>query len=165
MIPDYANKASLLKRANNQGIGSMFTKSHGYAVRALLKIAELCDDPEKRVMASELAEATGIPASFLSKVLQQLTAAGLLDSARGRNGGVRPAYSPDEITLYEVAKVTDNNPPVGDLPPGWEGANPEVQKSIAKHWAPYKLCMLEFLGETSIGTLLREVKGGKRIPV
>lgn len=136
----------------------MFSKSHGYAIRALVKIAQVNQSPEDRVLASRLAEETGISPSFLSKVLQQLTAAGLLDSARGRKGGVALARPAEEITLFDVAVITDSINGIQELPPGWEDAAPSLQKAIKRRWTPYRTAILEYLAETTILDLICEIE-------
>jgi Rrf2 family protein len=61
------------------------TRAADYAVRVMIHLASL---PEgTRVLLPTLAQATGAPASFLSKVLQHLTRAGLIASRRGQLGG------------------------------------------------------------------------------
>ncbi|MBD3166031.1 Rrf2 family transcriptional regulator, partial [bacterium] len=82
----------------------MFSKSTGYALQALVYLSQVRGKtPERHVQSAELAEATTIPSSFLSKILQQLAADSLIESVRGRGGGVRLLMEPDEITLHRVA--------------------------------------------------------------
>lgn len=69
----------------------MLSKSWGYSVRALVKLAETHGDEKRRWSSEELAEAANLPASFLAKLLQELNAAGVTQSVRGRSGGVRLA--------------------------------------------------------------------------
>ncbi|MDP8207108.1 MAG: Rrf2 family transcriptional regulator [Candidatus Electryonea clarkiae] len=136
----------------------MFSKSWGYAVRAMLRLAEIHDDPKARRMAGELAEETGMPPSFLSKVIQQLSAAGLVDSARGRQGGIRLARNPEEITLFDIAKVTDNFDKNGHDLSGFEDA-PEMMKGILyKKWKPYHRGLVEFLAEINLASLVKELE-------
>lgn len=54
------------------------------------------------VRAAELAEAVGVPANYLSKILHQLARAGVLESERGPTGGFRLAAAPGETTLETV---------------------------------------------------------------
>ncbi len=50
----------------------------------------------------EIARATGVPAGYLSKVLQALVKAGVVDSQRGLHGGFRLAISPDKLSIMDV---------------------------------------------------------------
>jgi Rrf2 family iron-responsive transcriptional regulator len=57
----------------------------------------------------EIARAYGVSELFLFKILQPLTKAGLVETVRGRNGGVRLGRAPERITLFDVIKVTEDS--------------------------------------------------------
>ena len=57
----------------------------------------------------EIANAYGLSEMFLFKILQPLTKNGLVQSIRGRNGGIRLTREPGEIRLSEVVRVTEDN--------------------------------------------------------
>ena len=68
---------------------------------AILALVELAARPEGEVVeARRLAEATDLPAAYLSKILQSLSRAGIVDSLRGR--GYTLVRSPKTVTLREV---------------------------------------------------------------
>jgi len=54
------------------------------------------------VSAHELAEATRVPATTVSKLLQSLLAAGLLESVRGAHGGYRLARPHEQISVRDI---------------------------------------------------------------
>ncbi len=58
---------------------------------------------------SEIARVYGISDLFLFKILQPLVQAGLVETIRGRSGGIRLAKSSDEITLFQVVRITEEN--------------------------------------------------------
>ena len=61
------------------------TRAADYAVRVMIFLAsDACED---RAALGTIVRATGAPESFLSKVLQGLTRAGLITSRRGPTGG------------------------------------------------------------------------------
>ena len=55
----------------------------------------------------EIAENQEIPRHFLSKILQQLVKAGLLESMKGPNGGFKLSKKPEKITLLQIIKAID----------------------------------------------------------
>ncbi len=57
---------------------------------------------EGRATATEIAEQTRVPVRYMSKVLQTLSEAGLIESQRGPSGGFWLSRSPEEITLLDV---------------------------------------------------------------
>ena len=71
-----------MKRPNSS---MQLTRAADYAVRVMIRLAT--QPAKERVSLPELAEATDAPESFLSKVLQALSRAGLISSRRGQSGG------------------------------------------------------------------------------
>ena len=57
--------------------------------------------------AAEIAESTGIPKNYLSKILHQLARQGVFLSERGPKGGFRLARDPAEISLAEVIEPVE----------------------------------------------------------
>ncbi|CAD7054586.1 iron-responsive transcriptional regulator [Pseudorhizobium endolithicum] len=82
------------------------TKQTNYAVRMLMYCAAN-DGQLSRI--PEIAKAYGVSELFLFKILQPLHKAGLVETVRGRNGGVRLGRAADQITLFDVVKVTEDN--------------------------------------------------------
>nr|BAL54643.1 Rrf2 family protein [uncultured Chloroflexota bacterium] len=81
------------------------TRQADYAIRAVLYLARA--GKGQRIATSEVAEAQHIPASFLAKIISQLSIAGLLHTSRGARGGVTLARDPSQITLLEVVEAID----------------------------------------------------------
>jgi Rrf2 family protein len=71
-----------------------------YAVRALVDLAA---HPETSVR--EVAGQTAVPGAHLAKVIQSLVRAGLVETTRGRGGGVRLARDPAEITVRQAVEA------------------------------------------------------------
>ncbi len=77
----------------------MLSQTCEYALRAVTCLAH---HPGEFVTASDLADATSVPADYLSKVLQQLAAAKVVQGRRGVGGGYRLAREPENITLLDI---------------------------------------------------------------
>ncbi|HMN41040.1 MAG TPA: Rrf2 family transcriptional regulator [Phycisphaerales bacterium] len=82
----------------------MFSNTAEYALRAVMHLASATGRPRA---AKEIAEAAKIPAGYVSKVLQDLARAGILDSRRGPSGGFRLARDPGKISVLEVINAVD----------------------------------------------------------
>ena len=82
------------------------TRQTNYAIRMLMYCAA---NPEGLSRIADVAKAYSVSELFLFKILQPLTKAGLVETVRGRNGGIRLGKSAGEITLYDVVKVTEDN--------------------------------------------------------
>jgi Rrf2 family protein len=76
-----------------------------YAVRGLVCLAERTH-PEEPVLLRDIAGDTGAPEAFLSKIFQNLRAAGIVRSHRGTARGYGLARDPKEISLYDVICAT-----------------------------------------------------------
>ena len=63
--------------------------------------------PQHTVSGARLAEFHGVPAPYLVKQLQKLSAAGIVDAATGRNGGYRLARRASEITVLDVVLAVE----------------------------------------------------------
>lgn len=83
----------------------IFSKSCVYGLRATIYLASI--SRKDYVSIKELSEKLDISFHFLTKILQELTAADLLESMKGPKGGVRLSKSGSEITLKEVVEAID----------------------------------------------------------
>jgi Rrf2 family transcriptional regulator, nitric oxide-sensitive transcriptional repressor len=75
-----------------------------YSLRVLLYLAAHRADP---VPISQISAAYGISQNHLVKVVQRLIELGLLQSVRGRSGGLRLAREPSDINVAEVVRATE----------------------------------------------------------
>lgn len=141
----------------------MFSKSWGYGVRALVRLASTHDNPKHRWQSESLAEAADLPASFLSKVLSQLASAGLVTSTRGRGGGMRLARDPGEIRLGDVVRALDEEGNFDLVNSGFEDAHVDLRRALVHRWRPYERGTKEFLHETTIADLLATLPPGAEV--
>jgi len=86
----------------------MLSNTADYALRALLLLARA--EHGRAVRADEIADATGAPHNYMSKVLNAIAKAGLISSARGPSGGFMLALPASDITLGRVIDLFDAVP-------------------------------------------------------
>jgi Rrf2 family protein len=90
----------------NEANSSMqLTRAADYAVRVMIHLVG--QTGERRVSLPAVAAATGAPESFLSKVLQALTRAGLLISQRGQTGGFEVSSRGRKSSIRDVIEAVD----------------------------------------------------------
>ena len=82
---------------------TLLSRGADYAIRAILDVASQPED--ERTVTQQIAMRQDIPAAFLSKVVAQLTQAGLLRTHRGAGGGVLLGKPPEEISLRQVVEA------------------------------------------------------------
>jgi Rrf2 family protein len=81
----------------------LLSRGADYAIRAMVDVAGL---PEgKKAVTEQIAVRQQVPAAFLSKVVAQLTQAGLLRTHRGAAGGVELGQSAGDINLRQVVEA------------------------------------------------------------
>lgn len=82
------------------------TRQTNYATRILM----YCAANEGRLSRiPDIAQAYSLSELFLFKILQPLVENNLVETVRGRNGGVRLARPAEEITLFDVVRVTEES--------------------------------------------------------
>jgi Rrf2 family protein len=81
------------------------TRAADYAVRVMIHMAGL--PPGTRTSRTDLANAAGCPDQFLSKVLQDLTRAGLVVSHRGNTGGFELPTVRGAASVLEVVEAVE----------------------------------------------------------
>jgi len=76
-----------------------------YALRAVVKLAM---HPGDAMTTQQLSAATGVPHSYLPKVLQPLTRCGILTAQRGMHGGYKLNKPPSELSVRDVIQCVDS---------------------------------------------------------
>lgn len=79
----------------------MLSHTSKYALKALHFISKAASEKQK-LPAIEIAERTGIPKPFLSKLLKQLASIDLVSSQKGPNGGFYLNHDQMEKTIMDV---------------------------------------------------------------
>lgn len=83
----------------------LLSKACVYGLKASLFLAS--NQEEEFISIRKMSEELSISFHFLTKVLQQLNNAGLLESYKGPNGGVRLTRSGAKVSLFEIVKAID----------------------------------------------------------
>jgi Rrf2 family protein len=81
------------------------TAKADYAVRAVVELAGSEQQSPRKV--DEVAQAQGIPVSFLENILTQLRSSGIVRSQRGPEGGYWLAVPPAELNLAQVIRAVE----------------------------------------------------------
>ncbi|MDQ9171221.1 Rrf2 family transcriptional regulator [Oxalobacteraceae bacterium R-40] len=77
-----------------------------YALRTLMFLAL---NRDKLVTIQDIADAHKIAKNHLTKVVHQLSSAGLIESLRGRNGGLKLGKEPADINVGDVVRLTEHD--------------------------------------------------------
>jgi Rrf2 family protein len=81
------------------------TAKADYAVRAVVELADSSQSSPRKV--EDIAQAQGIPVSFLENILTQLRSSGVVRSQRGPEGGYWLAQPAKEVSLAQVIRAVE----------------------------------------------------------
>ena len=94
-----------MERRKKLNSSMQLTRAADYGVRVMMALASM---PEgERVSLPELTKVTGAPESFLSKVLQALGKAALIESRRGQGGGFEIGQRGRGASILEIVQAID----------------------------------------------------------
>lgn len=80
-----------------------------YTLRVLMYLAL---EPERLATIPEIATAYDISENHLMKVVHQLARSGVIESIRGKGGGIRLARPAEEIRLGGVVRTSEGDAPI-----------------------------------------------------
>ncbi|MCI4399393.1 MAG: Rrf2 family transcriptional regulator [Campylobacteraceae bacterium] len=84
----------------------LLTKASEYALLSILCIS----DKKEPIDVENLSAGLMISRSFLAKILQKLTKAGILRSFKGVKGGFILAKEISDITILDIIRAVEDNP-------------------------------------------------------
>jgi len=129
----------------------MISRTSGYALEALLVIARR---DGRMTRATELALELDIPANYLSKILNALARAHILESERGPAGGFRLARPADEITFLDAVSVFEDTGTVRQCLLGRGRCRDDHACPLHARWKAVSSPVFDYLRETRLGDLL-----------
>jgi Rrf2 family nitric oxide-sensitive transcriptional repressor len=80
-----------------------------YTLRVLIYVAL---DPQRRATISGIATAYDISENHLTKVVHQLARSGLIQSMRGKGGGIQLAQPAENIRIGQVVNMAEGESPI-----------------------------------------------------
>lgn len=80
-----------------------------YTLRVLMFLALSRD---RLATIPEIAAAYGISENHLMKVVHQLARSGVIESVRGKGGGIRLAHAPEQIRLGSIVRASEGSAPI-----------------------------------------------------
>ena len=92
----------------------------------------LGSNPGNPRTTQQIAEETRVPSGYLSKVLQALGRAGLVEGQRGLYGGFVLSRSLDELTILDVINAVDPLKRINRCPLGLAGTGTVSARSHSR---------------------------------
>ncbi|MBZ5639248.1 MAG: Rrf2 family transcriptional regulator [Acidobacteriia bacterium] len=104
-------------------------------------------------LRSDIAEAQGIPPSFMAKILRSLVRARLLRSSRGVHGGFALARAASRITLLDVVEAIEGPLSLTNCTPDPAGCARSDDCPATSVWLEVQQKMAEVLNSTTLESL------------
>ena len=137
------------------------------SIRAMIYIAKLQEEGyrEKFVSIHKIAEDLGLSFYFLSKNFQKLVKAGLLESHRGPQGGVRLLKKPSEIRLIDIVGVIDGMEFFSNCILGFEECSDQNPCTIHNLWAEKREEIYNMFSSTTLEDAIRNINRFSNVKV
>ena len=125
------------------------SQASSYALHALMyMVRHMTQLP---VTSGVIAQAEGMPAGYLAKVMQQLARAGFVRSVRGRRRGYVFACRPEEVSLLELFERLEGRSLFEKCPLKYCDCGGTIQNCrILAVWASATETIKELLSETTV---------------
>ncbi len=137
-------------------------RSAQLALQASLLLAMEPDVRWRRI--KDIATALGVPATYLAKVSQSLTQAGLLRSVRGPGGGYHLARGLDEISVADIICAVDE-PIDATKCGGRENCNNGERCMTHDLWASLNGKIFEYLESVNLSQLIASQRTDNVVPL
>jgi len=126
------------------------TRETDYAIRCVLYLS---GKEEAVIRADEISRAMSVPKSFLSKILQKLTKAGVITSFRGVKGGFRLAKKPRQISLLDVIEAIEGPAAMNRCALDASSCNFSGTCTVHPVWVKLRKIVEDYLRKTDFRTL------------
>ena len=124
-----------------------------YALRILIDLAEHGDG--RFIPMKEAAARQEISLKYLERILPDLTKSGLIEGQQGKGGGYRLTKEPDEIRVYDVLCLTEEDlAPVACLADGAKPCEKQAECRTLPMWEKFAALTKEFFSGISIADLM-----------
>ncbi len=126
----------------------IFSKKCEYGIQAVLYLAANLNGDV--IPADEIASKLNIPKEFVSKILQNLTESGLVNSKKGKNGGFALAKSPSKIRLIDIVAAIDGLDIFNSCVLGFPHCSPDHPCPVHHNWGVLRTNAYNMLTEETL---------------
>ena len=132
-----------------------------YAIRAMSALATV--PTGSLVRAADLGQSTGIPPSYLSKILRRLVLADLLVSRKGKSGGFALSRPAGRIQFIEILNAVNAFPEEGRCAFNWGLCDELEPCPLHGPWRRLKDRIHDWAINTSLAEVAEAAKGDQRL--
>lgn len=137
----------------------ILSRTSQYAIQALIFIAT--QPRGVPVLIRTVAEYLGVPPPYLAKIMQSLGRGKLVDSFRGRQGGVCLREGGEKIDLMQILTLIEGPDLTENCVLGLKICGDETACPMHAQWKPIKTRIVKLLNQQTLGKLAAAVQSGK----
>lgn len=137
----------------------LISRTSQYAIQAMVFLATIL--PGSRVTARDMARQLGLPSSYLSAILHNLTRQKLVRSTPGPAGGFSLGAEAGSINLMQILSITEGAEFTQQCLLGLKACDPVSKCPVHDHWQPVKARIMTFLEKQTLEILGEAVKSGE----
>lgn len=122
-----------------------------YGLRMLMRMASA---PDQAFSTAALAEEFNLSRNHLSKIMQRLSQAGIVQTKRGVGGGAAMAIAPSELRLGQIVRLLEEGQPLVEcLATGSNACTLDGRCNLKARLRAAETAFLAELDETSIADI------------
>ena len=130
------------------------TRQTDYAIRVILALAKR--PLELRTSTSTIQREMLIPQALLQRIVAELAKNGYIDTQPGRDGGLKLAHLPEEITLLQIVEAFEGPIYISDCLEDASTCPFETRCPVNHRWERLRSLMVEELKRTTFDELAKE---------
>ena len=135
----------------------LFSKTCEYGLQAMIYLAV----ENKKIGLSIISEQQGLPSHYLSKILQSLVKAKILESAKGPTGGFWLAKPTNQIRLAHIVDAIDGMEVVDQCGLGLKKCDADKPCAIHNQFKPHREAIIEILYSQTLELIVDKYKRGE----
>ena len=134
-----------------------------YGMRAMLALARV--HGQGSTFLKDIAEAEGLPGTYMEQVMVPLRKSGIVQAVRGAKGGYTLARDPSEISVLAILGALEGPLALADCPAGSGCCGNPAGCALMELWDEGSRALNEIYGNLSLAGLLERQKAKESNPV
>lgn len=130
-----------------------------YAVRALMYMVVNRDRPDK-VVLQEISEDQEISIKYLESIMRMLVSFGLINSHKGKGGGLTLAKDPSEIKFSDILEAAEGPLVLVDCVDKPEACKRSPRCKVKDLWADYSKIFYDHFSSVTLADLVKKYCDG-----
>ena len=144
-------------------MSTLFSRACEYGIRTMLYLASHTGNGP--ILVRDIAEALDIPFPFLAKIVQTLGRQGLINSIKGRGGGIALGRPPGEIALLEVVEAIDGVDLSQRCVLGLPECSGDAPCPLHGQWGDIREGIVNMLSNQSLAIFADQMRAQDAVPV